>query len=157
MSNRQRNNKRNIMKKILLMSRKKDIADPLGVELITNGDFSSGETGWTFNAAWSVVSEEVTGTLVAQGANINQDCGLLVGTEYEVTYTIKSISLGSLIVFLGGSGSALGTERTTPGTYTERITNTSNPGATDSIFYIKSNSGLSTTAVFDTVSVKEVL
>jgi hypothetical protein len=63
----------------------------IGAELITNGDFSSGTTGWSFGPGWSVVS----GAAAYGGASgtqaIQQSC-LTLGRFYQLRFTVTAVA-----------------------------------------------------------------
>ena len=73
-------------------------------ELITNGDFSAGSTGWTLN-----------GTTISGGAahfvnsipftnSIKQNSIFTIGKLYKITFTISNYVSGSIIMFDQNSG-----------------------------------------------------
>jgi hypothetical protein len=69
----------------------------LGPELVTNGDFSAGTTGWTLGATWSV-SSGVASKAAGDTSSIFRDIpALTAGTSYVVeldqTYTVGPFSL----------------------------------------------------------------
>lgn len=89
--------------------------------LLPNDSFTGGATGWTLGSGWSYSSNAVvhssgTATLVP-----NPALSILVGHEYEVTYTISARTTGSVTMSLGGT---TGTARSTNGTFTEKLTAT---------------------------------
>jgi len=121
-------------------------------ELLTNGDFASGGSGWTYDGAWTFSG----GTAAVTDTAVNylvQSIGFVNNASYTVTYTVVSISAGSSIkaMFTGFSGSNDGTSRTSAGTYTQTITATGNPIE----FAIEfTPSGLGGSATIDNVSLK---
>lgn len=91
-------------------------------ESVTDGDFSSA-ANWTLNSGWSISGGVLTGSSVSSGAtalqpNVNQASPIAANKLYQVTYTINSITSGSVYVNVGG---AAGTSRTQAGTYTEEL------------------------------------
>jgi hypothetical protein len=77
----------------------------LGSELVTNGDFSAGNTGWNRNnASWNgssgVMVNDGTNTSVA--ANVNQSSVITSGKTYRVTFDFVHTS-GSLNLWFAGS------------------------------------------------------
>ena len=64
----------------------------LGPELITNGDFSDGETGWNFEPSWSVVGSKAVG--LGSGF-ITQPIPLIAGEPYLVSFD-RTVSAGAL-------------------------------------------------------------
>ena len=125
----------------LLLDKSKSLA--LGAELVTNGDFAT-DTWWA-----------KSGTTISGGAANWSSAGanswigrttafLTVGSVYQVTWTIISMSAGGLRLH---DGSFYWTTQTAPGTYTETFR------AGGANFYIIST-GASTTASVDNVSIK---
>jgi len=75
-----------------------------GPELVTNGDYSDGSTGWTEGTGWTID----TGTGVATHAsgssgNLDQSMALVAGAAYEVRLTLSNVSAGAAQVYLQGS------------------------------------------------------
>jgi hypothetical protein len=80
----------------------------LGPELVTNGDFSQGSTGWTLNAGWSVVSSTLVSTAAAAGTSAFQALvGLKPNTTYRVNFDVSGYSAGFVYAqfFAGGESS----------------------------------------------------
>lgn len=121
-------------------------------ELLTNGDFASGGSGWTYDGAWTFVggTAAVTDTAVNY---LSQSIAFVNSASYTVTYTVVSISAGSSIraAFSGFSGNNNGTSRTSAGTYTETITASGSP--IDFVMEF-TPSGLGGSATIDNVSLK---
>jgi len=120
----------------------------LGPELAVNGDFST-DTWWTKSGATVTISDG-TGNFTASPNTsfLRASSGILtVGSLYEVTWTITSISAGGLYLHDGSQNLPT---KSSPGTYTERFT------AIGVNFFIVST-GASTTASIDNVSIKKVL
>ena len=71
----------------------------LGPELVTNGDFSNGSTGWSVGINWSIAGgiASCNGT----GGDLYQG-GLNSSKTYKVTFTVVSYTSGSLAVRNGG-------------------------------------------------------
>lgn len=98
----------------------------VGPELITNGDFSLGTTGWTTGTGWSIASGIATKIVSAANANLTQTSLVITsGKYYRVTYTLN-YTAGGFVPILGGTS---GPTRLSSGTYTDVIlagsTNTS--------------------------------
>lgn len=92
----------------------------LSSELVLNGDFSSGATSWTTSETVTISGGVVNFNNAESGALVLQanPTNFIVGRLYKVTYTIISISGGSVSCAMGSN---LGTIRATAGTYTEYI------------------------------------
>lgn len=86
--------------------------------LTTNGAFAS-DTGWTKGTGWTIGSgkADCDGTQTAV-SDLEQNQALTAGVSYTLTYTLSSVTAGSLTPRLGGTS---GTTRTANGTYTEII------------------------------------
>jgi hypothetical protein len=122
----------------------------LNTELLTNGDFSAGTTGWSYTVAGTstavISSGQATITKGDSYAFITQSA-LTVGKSYSVTLDVVSISGTAAVV--NQSGTAYATF-TAIGTYTFRFTHAA--GA-NSVFYLSANSG---SVTFDNVSLREL-
>lgn len=112
----------------------------LGDQMLLNGGFDD-TSNWNLIAGTSISG----GTLNIVGATGTpyQNIVAVAGQVYEVTYTISSISAGSVTARVAGAGANV---RTAPGTYTERIVAVTN-GAAGMGFALGG-----TTAVIDNVS-----
>jgi hypothetical protein len=89
-----------------------------GSELITNGDYSNGESDWdVFGTGWDVVDGKAKFT-GSSAAHIQQNSVLVVGSIYKVTLTVSGMSVGSLSVRLGTAESDQILSITSNGTYT---------------------------------------
>ena len=91
-----------------------------GPELVTNGDFSAGSTGWTLGSNTTVSG----GTLnIASGAAASTTTATITASKsYKVTYTITSVTTPGAGVRVRLGGTASGTFQSTTGTYTEYLT-----------------------------------
>lgn len=123
-------------------------AGATGVELVTNGDFSNGLTGWTtISGGWSASS----GTAVLAGNGSPQDLSQVVsvtaGKTYLASYSILSASGGSLVLNIDGVTVASGSSGVLSGYF--RAT------ASTATFVAKRFSG-TVNAVIDNISVQEV-
>jgi PGF-pre-PGF domain-containing protein len=133
-------------------------AEILGVELVTNGAFSNGETGWDFSDdglyRWEVVSEQArfssTDLPVDSTLRPSPGLGIEVGKKYIVSYNVVSGSGPySAIVMIGGSDLSASV-----GFHQEEITATSTGNLK---FWINPEGPQAITFIVDDVSVKEVL
>jgi len=117
------------------------------VDLVTNGGFTGGTTGWVLQTGWVYGSNNIVST-AASTATL-QSFNYKINKTYRVTYTISGYSSGTLRVLIGAYHS--GAYRSSNGTFTEEITVT-NPLFTDD-FVI---SGSVLTATFTDVSCVEI-
>ena len=88
----------------------------LGAELVTNGDFSNGSTGWAYDAGWSFSGGSAVGNIVTGNGYLYQPGKLTVGKFYSFTFTVVSITSGSIRPI---ANSTIGTNVTSAGTYTQ--------------------------------------
>lgn len=125
----------------------------VGPELITNGDFSGGSTGWTVATGWSIANSEAT-FVGGTAEYLKWPSSIIVGKLYKFTFTIKSVSgtAPSVSVYMGQSPS-LGTF-VTPGTYT--VYGVAIAGSLG--FAIRgNNANVDAIIVIDSVSVREII
>ena len=116
-----------------------------GAELVVNGTFDT-DSDWTKGTGWSIGSGVATFNGVGTDT-LRQDCGLVTGQTYLVTYEISGRTTGNMQVVLGGD--ALGTVRATNGTFTEVIIS-----GTNSIIYFQPTSGFD--GSIDNVTAKRI-
>lgn len=74
----------------------------LGPELVTNGDFSSGSTGWTAGAGWVVSSGAAVAT--ASSAALSQGAVFTTGKWYKISFQ-QTFDTGSLQLRIAGAQS----------------------------------------------------
>ncbi len=80
--------------------------DLIGVNVITNGDFSNGSTGWTLGNTWA----ESGGIMCASGNDVLRTLAqsgldpLEVGCKYRVTFDLLNYVSAELNVFVVGGG-----------------------------------------------------
>jgi hypothetical protein len=88
-----------------------------GSDQVTNGGFTGDASGWTLGAAWhynaNAVDKDTDGT-----STLAQDVSAVQGQVYNVTYTISTLTAGSVTMSVGGVS---GTTRSADGTYTDSI------------------------------------
>ena len=117
-----------------------------GSELVTNGDFAT-DSDWVKQAGWSISG----GTANCDGSqnlpeSVYQNGVTVVGKTYKITYTLVSITSGTIRPLAGTLGGAF---QSTIGTHTEYLTATSNTA-------IQIQASSSFIGSIDNVSVKEV-
>jgi hypothetical protein len=135
----------------LLLDKSKGLA--LGSELVTNGDFSGGSTGWTKGADWTIAS----GTATLNTITINQTLyqtfsGIAVGKVYSVSLTVTSMTSGALQVGIGTVTVGDCKTITAAGTYQFVL----RCGALADFFRIVNLNNATTVATVDNISVKEI-
>jgi len=84
----------------LALDKSKGLA--LGPEVITNGDFSAGATGWTLGTGWTISGGVATHTGTASG-NLAQS-PLVAGRAYRITMNVTN---GTVNVYAGSSSFVL--------------------------------------------------
>ena len=122
----------------------------LGSELITNGDFAA-DSNWTKGTGWSIangvgVADNVTNQNLRQNG-----VALTANKVYSITFTILSISAGSVLGRFGGTPAVDSASFTEAGTYTFFL----RANSTNTSFMLRGSSGF--TGTVDNVTVKEVL
>jgi len=122
--------------------------DALGSELIVNGDFSDGSTGWAFAAGWSVVNNQAT-TLGVSLTPIRQT--VLVNGTNRLTFDVVE---GGAIVYTNYPTFSIKATFSTVGTHTIDLLS---DGVGDNRFLYIYNNGAGNSATIDNVSVKEYL
>ncbi|MDB2363012.1 hypothetical protein N9V70_01015 [Candidatus Pelagibacter bacterium] len=81
----------------------------IGDELVSNGDFSDGSTGWNLNPTQGTL-EVVNGKLVATNASAfgsqaftNLLSGYAIGTPYEISFTVSDYVSGTVQLSVGNT------------------------------------------------------
>jgi hypothetical protein len=94
-----------------------------GTNLLTNGNFSNYDVGWTgIYGGRSAASQKLVFTASDAYDPVYQSISLTAGKYYEITYTISGFTSGDFFAQLSGGGTAVpGTHRTANGTFTERL------------------------------------
>ena len=122
----------------------------LGSELITNGDFA-GHYDWVKGTGWSI-SGNVGVANGVTSQNLRQNgVALEENKVYSVTFTIVSISQGSVLGRFGGTTAVDSVAFNAAGTYTFFL----KANSTNSSFMLRGQGGF--TGTVDNISVKEVL
>ena len=124
-----------------------------GSELVSNGDFSDGSTGWNLNPTTGTM-EVVNGKLVATNATAvggqaftNLLSGYAIGTPYEISFTVSDYVSGTVRLSVGNTYSGYVSSN---GTFNFVIPYTS---GLPRVYFSIGNTSLS----IDNISVKEVL
>jgi len=98
---------------------------PSNANQVVNGGFDN-SAAWVLGTGWSISGGVATKTS-GSAADIEQVLSTTDGVAYLVTFTITSISGGSVrAVLKGGGPEVLGPPRSAPGTYTETLSSTGN-------------------------------
>jgi hypothetical protein len=129
----------------------------LGSELVTNGDFSSGTTGWTFyQSTLSAVSGKLRVTALGGAPGAYQSISIVSGRTYEITFDIDVGTVGTGAYFVGNTGLGGPYTISASGKQTFRFLSTTTNAAF--LFYIHRVSGATPGQYFDldNVSVKEL-
>ena len=122
----------------------------LGSELITNGDFAA-DSNWVKGTGWSISGGVAVANSVT-GQNLRQNgVALEENKVYSITFTIVSISAGSVLGRFGGTPAVDSVSFNAAGTYTFFL----KANDTNSSFMLRGQGGF--TGTVDNVSVKEVL
>ena len=64
-------------------------------ELITNGDFSNGTTGWFFGSEWALVNETAVLTGSGTANSLGQTMTIVQGKTYKVEFDVLAMSVGA--------------------------------------------------------------
>lgn len=122
-----------------------------GPELVSNGDFSVGTTGWTLDQA-TVSSGVASIASVAAGVGVVQQVvSLIVGRTYKCSFSVSSLTSagGGLSIRIGGTDS---TVVTASGSYSFNIVY----DGTSPVAMVRTRLA-TVTAQFDNISVREVI
>ena len=75
-----------------------------GVELVTNGNFSSGQTGWDFQTGWAVSNGGATVSTAGVTGRVSQTlsyvANISTATKFKYRFEITNITAGSLRLFV---------------------------------------------------------
>ena len=124
----------------------------LGPELITNGNFAGGSTGWTLAAGITVSGGQLVGA-TSSNENASQSISSTAGRLYQVTLDMISYASGAAFVTIGQGATVLVPSPSTLGTKTFYVV----AGGTDTIFrYYPGQFGSGGTNTIDNISVKEI-
>ena len=127
----------------------------IGPELVTNGDFSNGTTGWVDQgtSAGSVVA----GSLVVTGGagGVSQDRSVVAGSVYEVSFEYAAGTATSVSFRVGANGGLTGDLLAVQSGLNEG-SNTGYFVASSSSCTIYMRNGTSGTANWDNISIREI-
>jgi len=121
----------------------------LGSEVITNGDFAI-DSDWGLGNDWSIAGGVASAT-ISTNDNLRQNRTLVDNKAYLITFTIVSISSGSVLARLGGGIQVSSAEFSEVGTHTVIL----KANSTSTSLIIRSRDSF--TGSIDNVSVKEIL
>lgn len=94
-------------------------------QIAGRGAFTGAATGWTLAAGWAYGTNNIGHTGDGTGTAADDTLAAVATRVYDVTYTISSLTVGTVTVSLGG---ATGTARSANGTYTDTLTATTTAG-----------------------------
>ena len=78
------------------------IRGPVSYDKVTNGGFTGSATGWTLGTGWAYGTNYVVASNAAGSGTLSQDCSVVVGETYILTYTISSYTAGTVTPSCGG-------------------------------------------------------
>lgn len=121
-----------------------------GPELVTNGDFSAGATGWEPGTGWAITGGQLVATAAAQDTATRSTGDIVVaGKRYDIQLTCTAFTAGGWKLLLEGGVNVFG-DMVAAGKFRATALAT----VTGSI-YVWTNSAL--TASFDNISVRELI
>jgi hypothetical protein len=121
----------------------------LGPELVTNGDFSAGSTGWFVGGSWSIAAGSASFSGGTTGNLQTNILSLALGTTYAVSFDVSSVS-GTVVIRLGSGATSVATIPSgSTGRLTFRVAATSGTA-----FVVRAEVGA--TITIDNISVREV-
>jgi hypothetical protein len=89
--------------------------------MLSNGGFTGGSTGWTLGAGWAYGTNAINGTAAAgtvSQLSATMNANIRAGRSYDITFTISNRTGGSVQV---GLGAVMGSAKNTDGTHTSTI------------------------------------
>jgi len=124
-------------------------AGNLGAELVSNGNFSSGSTGW-ITTSWVVSGGAAE--IINASDSIAQNVSLVAGRTYRVTYTVTSFSgTGGVRPRFFGGTTVTGTTVSNAGTYSEYLV-----AVTGNTQVALASTTATCAVIIDNISVREV-
>ena len=124
------------------------LVEVVGEELVTNGDFSDGTTGWTIDAGVTVNNTECVFDTTSASLGCTQYIGIPVGSTVTVTYTVRNYVSGTHRLRYP----FIGTTNTGNGTFTQ-TSNTVDAGLRVAVL---TTSNVVNDYTIDNISVKEI-
>ncbi len=94
-----------------------------GSELVTNGNFDSGTTGWTLGSGWAYGTQEIVKT-AGTSSNASTDVFVAGGQSIDTTFDVSTYTAGEVYIRLSNNGAepfTNGTVRTSAGTFNEAL------------------------------------
>jgi len=76
-------------------------APSLGSELITNGDFTNGSTGWTLSSAWSIGTNKAVFSDTISGDIRTSSTVFTANKKYQIKLTVADLTSGTAFFALG--------------------------------------------------------
>jgi len=119
----------------------------LGPELVTNGDFSDGTTGWTLGTGWDISGGVATGLPATSSLYSTASIGAVGGKSFLVSYSITSYTSGTVRSNVGATVN--GVIRSSIGNYTELVNSVGGDGR---VYLVVSNF----VGSIDNISVREL-
>lgn len=95
-----------------------------GDELVTNGDFTGGASGWTLGTGWAYGTNQVD-KISGTASNLSTSISVSDGEQIETQFDVLSYTSGTVTIQLSNSGAApftVGTARSSDGTFSETLT-----------------------------------
>jgi hypothetical protein len=68
----------------------------LGAELVTNGDFSQGSTGWTLEAGWTISGGAASSTVAGSKTIYQTVSNIVAGRTYRVSYSATGATVNAI-------------------------------------------------------------
>ena len=100
----------------LLLDKSKGLA--LGAELVTNGDFSGGSTGWTLGTGWTISGGVASFSAGAGAELIQTGRNFAANTTYKITFDMTQVSGGGFRFVVDTTGSFVSSYFTTTASHT---------------------------------------
>lgn len=73
--------------------------------ILKNGNFSNGSTGWTLNSGWSIANGKITGVDVTTLATGTVNTPPIDGVIYLVKFTVSNWTKNTIAMRVGGTNS----------------------------------------------------